>query len=357
MAIRKILSNDELIETASSLTGVRCSDLSQMTGGLHHRVYNCRGNDGNHYIIKYYHTDEPASEAKLINEFNSSIFMWEHDIHQIPQPVNSDINVKIAIYRFVKGSKLKPEDIDEGKITEITDFLSKLHSISKIDDAAEIIPAGEAVFSLEQLFNDIDSKTTLLKEYNTSNPYGFELKDFIESKLLNGLDSLKNDAEMIYQSIDLSITDLIHYEWTTLNPSGLGFHNSILADDGTLMFLDFESFGRDDPVKVVSDFILNTESKLKKEIYFAFLRKIIPLYASDEPTFKERIESLFPIFALKSTLLLLNEFEPEHFEKRLKVLGDEKESEILRTQLEKAENLLNHSKEQKMNMNLWMKTI
>ena len=39
------------------------------------------------------------------------------------------------------------------------------------------------------------------------------------------------------------------------SPSDFGFHNALLKDNGKLCFLDFEYFGRDDPVKLMADFI------------------------------------------------------------------------------------------------------
>ena len=47
-----------------------------------------------------------------------------------------------------------------------------------------------------------------------------------------------------------------------LSPSDFGFHNAILKESGDLVFLDFEYFGRDDPVKLMADFIWHPGMKL-----------------------------------------------------------------------------------------------
>ena len=46
------------------------------------------------------------------------------------------------------------------------------------------------------------------------------------------------------------------------SPSDFGFHNAILKESGDLVFLDFEYFGRDDPVKLMADFIWHPGMKL-----------------------------------------------------------------------------------------------
>ena len=38
-----------------------------------------------------------------------------------------------------------------------------------------------------------------------------------------------------------------------LSPSDFGLHNALRGQDGQLRFVDFEYFGWDDPVKLVSD--------------------------------------------------------------------------------------------------------
>jgi len=357
MAMQNPLTNDQLIEQAKALTGTSCYDLSQLTGSLSHRVYKCKGNDGNFYLMKYYHRPDPTSDVNLVNEYNSSLFMWNHGINQIPEPVNIDVNTRISIYRFINGSRLDPKDVGEEQIGQLVDFLSALHDLSKVEDSAEMTPAGESFFSLDQLFAEIDNKIESLKSYDESNPYGIELKCFIESNLMKGLESLKSDASMLYESYDLSDSDLILYEWTTLSPSDFGFHNALLDDDGKLFFLDFEFFGRDDPVKVVSDFILRPEADLNKKLYFAFLRRIIPIYQKEERTFKERLESIFPLIAVKTLLLPLADFEPENFNKRKQKLSDEKINEIMKKQLQKAEDLVGTIQEHQVDLGRWLKTV
>ena len=42
-----------------------------------------------------------------------------------------------------------------------------------------------------------------------------------------------------------------------LSPSDFGFHNALRRPDGTIVFVDFEYFGWDDPAKMMADAMLH----------------------------------------------------------------------------------------------------
>ena len=82
--------------------------------------------------------------------------------------------------------------------------------------------------------------------------------------------------------------------------------------NGELVFLDFEYFGWDDPVKFVSDFIWHPRNKLnnmQKKIWLLEMRRIF----SDDPSFSERLNKLFIFFGLKWILIILNVFNSHYY--------------------------------------------
>ena len=62
------------------------------------------------------------------------------------------------------------------------------------------------------------------------------------------------------------------------SPSDFGFHNTILEDDGDLKFLDFEYFGRDDPAKLMADFIWHPGMNLNNSQKTQWLKGIITIF-------------------------------------------------------------------------------
>ncbi len=112
-------------------------------------------------------------------------------------------------------------------------------------------------------------------------------------------------------------------------------------NDNKLVFLDFEYFGWDDPAKMVSDFLLHPSMKLNKDLRQRFLENILTCFKNHRQLSK-RIKAVYPLFGLKWCLIILNEFVPEHLDRR----GFSSESELdlnkLREkQLSKAKRMLN----------------
>ena len=55
----------------------------------------------------------------------------------------------------------------------------------------------------------------------------------------------------------LDFDTVLPQEQRSLVPSDFGFHNALRRPDGTLAFFDFEYFGWDDPVKLTADVLLH----------------------------------------------------------------------------------------------------
>jgi len=77
--------------------------------------------------------------------------------------------------------------------------------------------------------------------------------------------------------------------------------------DGRITFIDFEYFGWDDPVKLVADLALHPGSALGADVRAAWLASMRARFA-DDPTFDARLDATLPLYALRWTLILLNEF-------------------------------------------------
>jgi hypothetical protein len=86
--------------------------------------------------------------------------------------------------------------------------------------------------------------------------------------------------------------------------------------DGTIVFLDFEYFGWDDPAKMVSDFLLHPAMELDDRLRRRFLRGVAEGFYG-YPELAGRIQALYPVFGLKWCLILLNEFATEHLQRRV----------------------------------------
>ena len=94
----------------------------------------------------------------------------------------------------------------------------------------------------------------------------------------------------------------------TLSPSDFGFHNALLRPDGTLVFIDFEYFGWDDPAKTVADFFLQPQAPLAPErLASAFLQRL-PAVCGRAPASASGSPCVYPLLSLKWCLIMLNPF-------------------------------------------------
>jgi len=124
-----------------------------------------------------------------------------------------------------------------------------------------------------------------------------------------------------------------------LTPSDFGFHNAIRQADGTLMFVDFEYFGWDDPVKLAADFLLHPVVTFSHDLKQLFLDKLRPLF-NDPDAFAHRLRGPFPLYALRWCAIVLNPFIAQ---RRTASRGvDEAELSVLQsTRLERAKSIYN----------------
>jgi hypothetical protein len=131
----------------------------------------------------------------------------------------------------------------------------------------------------------------------------------------------------------------------TLSPSDFGFHNAVRSDDGALVFCDFEYFGWDDPVKLVSDFVLHPGMAIGPRFATRFEKQAAAIF-SDDPTFAVRLRLLKPLYALRWALITLNEFVPERWAQRAFAYGDRDRNTVLARQLGKAEGFVGRVKKE-----------
>ncbi len=129
-------------------------------------------------------------------------------------------------------------------------------------------------------------------------------------------------------------------EYRSLSPSDLGFHNSLRRGDGQLVFLDFEYFGWDDPAKTLSDALLHPLMQLSAERKRQLSAGFDEIFGGD-PGWEDRVRRLYPLFALKWCMILLNEFRPDQIERRRYVDRNAEEAHVFqKRQLEAARAML-----------------
>jgi hypothetical protein len=124
----------------------------------------------------------------------------------------------------------------------------------------------------------------------------------------------------------------------TLSPSDFGLHNALRSGAG-LTFVDFEYFGWDDPVKLVADVLWHPGMALGQPLRQKFFRSAADVYEVDAH-FRGRFERDAPLYGLRWALIVLNEFLPGVWERRVAAGQAADRPAALERQLAKADALL-----------------
>ena len=135
----------------------------------------------------------------------------------------------------------------------------------------------------------------------------------------------------------------------TLSPSDFGFHNSLERSDGRLCFVDFEYFGRDDPVKLIADFLWHPAMDLKLAQKRYWLSGTLAIFGQDEEL-RRRFRAAWPLYGLRWALIILNEFRQDGWQKRVHAKRElqYKREHTQRQQLEKAAEVCGRIREENL---------
>ncbi len=142
------------------------------------------------------------------------------------------------------------------------------------------------------------------------------LRTFLRGDFARAFEARLSTAREALLSAGLSFEAELATEKRSPVPSDFGFHNALRDAKGRLTFLDFEYFGWDDPVKLTSDTLLHPGTPIPHELRPRFRSAAEKLYGSDSD-FAARLDALHPLFGLRWALILLNEFNPMRWQRRL----------------------------------------
>ena len=197
-------------------------------------------------------------------------------------------------------------------------------------------PGSDPCFSGADLVAGIAWRRVRLGEMAEDND---SLQVFLSGKFDAALEEAAQQAARNYEAAGMDFNAAIPERERTLSPSDFGFHNARRRDDGSLVFLDFEYFGWDDPAKLTADILMHPGMVLNAEEDGQFRRGLADMYREDE-TYGIRLSTLWPLFGLRWCLILLNEFLPERWFRRAYADGGRDRETAQARQLDKAEAML-----------------
>ena len=326
-------------QTVARLLDIQPGGIVRMAGGGNNKLFKVTGDNGECFVAKQYFRQSTNPTSRLDAEFGGLEFLWRNGVTQIAEPLACDRDLGVAVYRHIDGLPANDRMPEADDIGQAVAFLKRLRELAKQPQAQDLPAAAEACFSLDDVLDNLRLRLNRLNKVEPKSPVFEALCALRDNDITSALENMASTARARLGGRPEAALDAC---WRTLSPSDYGFHNAIRRSDGELVFVDFEYFGWDDPAKTFADFLLHPAMQLSHKNGGIFLSQ--SLAAFDDPELAERVRTYFPLFGLKWVFIILNEFSPTDWQRRVFSGHDEAKVEThLCGQLDKAKKFLNNA--------------
>ncbi len=268
------------------------------------------GDSPSSVVVKFYRRDAGDTRDRLGTEFESLRFLWENGIRVIPRPIAVDRDRHFAMYEYIAGDVPASASVTAPDIDAAVDFLAALERLRRAPGSQTLPAASEACFSLAEIVASIERRRERLRLVPADSGDIVFMREWLEGTFDPLMVEVRTWCRGAADRDGIAFDESIGFGARTLSPSDFGFHNTIRRSDGTLVFLDFEYFGWDDPAKTVVDYLLHPGMALERSLKHRFAGRILDAFA-DVPLIAPRARIVYPLFGLKWAMILLNEFLPE----------------------------------------------
>ena len=296
-------------DVACALVGAPVEIEQLLTGGRNSRIYHVRSG-AKEFALKQYPSRSDDPRDRLSTEVGALTLMERYRIDTVPRVAGVDRERGFALLSWIDGVPVT--EISGADIEAAAHFLAAIHALRTTPWAKEQPSAAEACLSGGEIERQIMARLARLRDLSGEG----DLARFLNHAFDPALEREIVKAKATVQAAGLDFAADLPQEWRSLVPSDFGFHNSLRRRDGSLAFVDFEYFGWDDPVKLSADIMLHPGKPLSAEQCGQFRRLAVGLYGGD-PSFASRLGAYLPLFGLRWVLILLNEFIPERWQRRV----------------------------------------
>ena len=331
-------ADDELVKIAA-LIEQPLEHVTKIGAGRNSRVYKIVQVTGEELALKHYYGSDTGLCERMIREFNALEFLWENGIRSIPRPVRMNFKSCLASYEFVSGEKPVTNSLGDQEIDQAVEFLINLHRLYSTPLGDTQPWASEAFISFQTVIDTVDQRYSRLQKISDSHRENSNFSVFLNRSFFPVFGKV---VENIYRHLESFPALAVGTK--TLSPSDFGFHNVLCKKDGSLIFVDFEHFGCDDPVKLIADIYLHPHSSMqfKQNLKRDLLFRLVEYFGSFDQMFSQRLALALPLFGLKWCMILLNEFAPDSLARRKHALDSSVNftQKTQKIQLRKAEKML-----------------
>lgn len=325
---------EALIGPVSDLVGWRVMSVVPVRRGGNNGVFHLIGRD-EHAALKIYPAQTGEQRDRLGCEFAALTFLAGAGVTAVPRPIGCDAARRWAAYEWIEG--VPPKDMGAAEIAELAEFFLGLQRLRDARGASELAPGATPALSPASV---VEQLTQRLDRLRAAISAGTSVAAFVDAKLAPEIDRVIDRFGRDCAAAGLDFAASLDTRLRILSPSDFGFHNALRRPDGSLAFLDFEYFGWDEPAKAVADVMLHAGMSLTKELGQQYYVSVSEALKGSDPAFPERFAAFFPVFRAIWCLILLNEFVPERWARRVFAGAADDRAAAEARQLKKAQEML-----------------
>jgi fructosamine-3-kinase len=318
---------------ARTLTGSAVEHIERVGGGLNSSVYRLESS-GRIYALKQYPAREGDPRERLATEVAALELMERHGVDAVPRVIAYDHELGCALLEWIEGTAV--DDIGQSDVDQAVAFLTAIHGLRRTRDAAKCGRDVEACLSAAEIERQIRRRLAGLRDNATGEN---ELHAFLDHDFCPVLEKFTAEAREQMTSALTDYDSELPPDRRSLVASDFGFHNALRKIDGSLVFLDFEYFGWDDPAKLIADTLQHPGSTLPNWAAQKICSSAERVF-SDIPGYRDRFDALYPLFGLRWCLIVLNDFLPDRWHRRPKSRANSSWSDVKARQLNKARMII-----------------
>ena len=309
---------------------LNCASVAQVEGRGNSKIFRLETSVGS-VALKVYPDMHADTRPRRQTEWSALNYLKANKF-QTPAPLATDPDLNWSLLEWVSG--VSGNQQNDSHIYMAADFVRGLNeTIINLERSSLFADATESCLTPEFVEQQISGRLTALKNIEDDDLQQF-LTNHLEPKFI---DKVRQARELLGGAYS---TPLVEEYWT-LSPSDFGLHNAIITPLGDIVFFDFEYFGWDDPVKLTADFCHHPGMSISVSAQKIWIGQMKKIFGSD-PNFVTRLIALYPLYAIRWSLIILNEFRSAKIKNRLHAQGrmhfDIRSTQV--AQLEKAKLMI-----------------
>jgi len=301
-----------------------------LTGGGNNRLTGLRI-AGQEWVYKAFHDTSPQGQIRPDAEWR---FLSVLEQQRLPAPRPGARTAQGLFMTRVFGQTPEPGN----RAKQLVAFLIELDKLGRELEPSRLLPAAHARLRPGLFVTHLEERIAALDQAcrHQTAPVYQEVLAFLRGNFASQHQRARHHFEEVcgQRHIDpkVALARPLHFA----SPSDFGPHNCLEQADGSLIFLDFEYAGWDDPAKLLCDILYHVGSGLSEDERHEIVATFID-YRREDPGLRHRVEACADLVRLEWMAIVLNVVRPAELARKCFAGADPEK--LLRQRLERAHGL------------------